>query len=78
VDVGAKDSILNTINEEMRLNSCVLLSSPGVDDLLKICDRILILYDGRLIDEFKREEFNEQDIYRAMQGEIIHSSEVLP
>jgi ABC-type sugar transport system ATPase subunit len=39
VDVGAKDSILNTINEEMRLNSSVLLSSPGVDDLLKICDR---------------------------------------
>jgi ABC-type sugar transport system ATPase subunit len=77
VDISAKESILNTINEEMRKDACILLSSPGVDDLLKICDRILILYEGRLIGEFAREEFNEQNIYRAMQGEIIHKTEVM-
>lgn len=73
VDIEAKESILYTINEEMRKSSCVLLSSPGVDDLIKICDRILVLYDGKLIDQFVRKEFNEQDIYRVMQGEIIRN-----
>ena len=77
VDIEAKESILHTINEEMRKDSCVLISSPGLDDLIKICDRILILYEGKIIDEFKRNEFNEQDIFRAVQGEIIHVREVV-
>lgn len=77
VDIEAKESILHTINEEMRENSCVLITSPGVEDLIKICDRILILYHGELIDELQREEFDEQAIYGAMQGERIHTSEVL-
>ena len=72
VDIGAKESILHTIDEELRQGSCVLLSSPGLDDLIKICDRILILYEGRIIDQFTREQFNEEEIFRATQGEIIH------
>ena len=76
MDIEAKESILNTINREMRKQSCVLISSPGVEDLLKICDRILVLYEGRIIDQFRRGEFSEEEIYRAMQGEIIHSDEV--
>jgi ABC-type sugar transport system ATPase subunit len=74
VDIEAKESILNTINRELRKQSCVLISSPGVEDLIKICDRILVLYQGRIIDQFRREEFSEQEIYRAMQGELIHSN----
>lgn len=76
VDIEAKEGILSTINRELRKQSCVLISSPGVEDLIKICDRILVLYEGRIIDQFVRGEFSEQDIYRAMQGEIIHNSEV--
>ena len=76
VDIEAKDSILNSINRELRAQSCVLISSPGVEDLIKICDRILVLYEGRIIDQFAREQFSEEEIYRAMQGEIIHANEV--
>lgn len=72
VDIEAKDSILHTINAQMRKDSCVLLSSPGVEDLIKICDRIIVLYKGQILDEFKKNEFSEQDIYRSMQGERIH------
>ncbi len=76
VDIEAKESILETVNRELRKHSCVLISSPGVEDLIKICDRILVLYEGHIIDHFERGEFSEQDIYRAMQGEVIHSGEV--
>ena len=75
VDIEAKESILDTINRELRKESCVLISSPGVEDLIKICDRILILYEGRIIDQFHRGQFSEQEIYRAMQGEIIHHTD---
>ncbi len=76
VDIEAKESILNTINQELRKGSGVLISSPGVEDLIKICDRIIVLYEGAIIDEFVRGELSEQNIYRAMQGEIIHTREV--
>ena len=43
---------------------------------MKICDRILILYQGRITEEFTRKEFSEEDIYRAMQGEVLHGQAV--
>ena len=75
VDIDAKESILHSIDEGMREGSCVILSSPGIDDLMKICDRIVILYGGRIIDEFQRGEYDEETIYRATQGEVIHKEE---
>lgn len=72
VDIEAKESILQSINSRLRQNSCVLITSPGVEDLMKICDRILVLYNGELLDEFDRASFSERDIYRAMQGEVIN------
>lgn len=75
VDIDAKESILHSIDEGMREGSCVILSSPGIDDLMKICDRIVILYGGRIIDAFSRGEYDEEAIYRATQGEVIHKEE---
>lgn len=72
VDIEAKESILASINRGMRADSSVLITSPGVEDLMKICDRILVLYEGRITECFARDEFSEEDIYRAMQGEMIH------
>ena len=72
VDIEAKESILETINEKFRENACVLITSPGIEDLIKICDRILVVYEGEIIGEFHRDEFSEQEIYRATQGENIH------
>lgn len=77
VDVEAKESILHTINEQMRKTSCILITSPGVDDLIKICDRIIVIYEGAVIEEFQRSEFDEQIIYRAMQGEKIYDREAV-
>jgi ABC-type sugar transport system ATPase subunit len=76
VDIQAKESILRSIDQQMRENSCVLITSPGVDDLIKICDRVLVIFEGEIIDEFTRSEFDERLIYQAMQGEKIHKSEV--
>ena len=75
VDIEAKDSILHSINHGFRDNACALITSPGVEDLMKICDRILILYQGRITEEFTRKEFSEEDIYRAMQGEVLHDEQ---
>lgn len=70
IDISAKVSILKAIREKLTKNAGVVLTSPGIDDLLEICDRILVLYEGRLIKEFSRDCFSEYEIYRAIQGLI--------
>jgi len=75
VDIEAKESMLHTINEEMRKDSAILISSPGVEDLIKICDRIVVLFNGKIIGEFDKSEFDERTIYQVMQGEIIKNCE---
>ena len=77
VDIEAKDSILQSIRQGLSGGSCVLVTSPGVEDLIKICDRILILYEGRITESFERSEFSEEKIYRAMQGEVLCRKEAV-
>ncbi|MCR4441757.1 MAG: sugar ABC transporter ATP-binding protein [Peptococcaceae bacterium] len=74
IDIATKDSILRTIREKLAAQAGVVITSPGLDDLLLICDRILVLYKGRIVAGFERAEFNEGQIFMAMQGELAQSS----
>lgn len=76
VDIEAKESMLHTINEEMRKDSAILISSPGVEDLIKICDSIIVLFEGQVIGRFEKQDFDEKAIYQVMQGEILEKYEV--
>jgi ABC-type sugar transport system ATPase subunit len=68
IDVEAKENILRLIKDKLSKSSSVIMTSPGLEDLLLICDRILILYKGEIIGEFSKDEFKEKDIYLAIQG----------
>lgn len=68
VDISAKESILKIVRENLSENAGIILTSPGLDDLIMICDRILVLYQGEITGEFSREEFSEGDLYLAIQG----------
>ncbi|MDR1376040.1 MAG: sugar ABC transporter ATP-binding protein [Synergistaceae bacterium] len=68
VDIGAKKSILSLIAEEIRGDAGVLLSSPGLDDLIEICDRILVLYKGKIVAEVERSDFDEKRLFMEIQG----------
>lgn len=68
IDIAAKKDLLKIIEEELIKSAGVILTSPGLEELMLICDRILILYKGQITGEFSREEFREADLYLAMQG----------
>lgn len=68
VDISAKGSILKTIKENLSRSAGIVITSPGLEDLIQICDRILILYKGEITGEFPREDFREGDLFLAMQG----------
>jgi ABC-type sugar transport system ATPase subunit len=68
IDIEAKDNILKLIKDKLSKSSSVIMTSPGLEDLLLICDRILILYKGEITGEFSKDEFREKEIYLAIQG----------
>lgn len=68
IDIAAKKTLLETIREKLTQSAGVILTSPGLEDLISVCDRLLVLYQGKMVREFLREEFQERAIYLAMQG----------
>jgi len=68
VDIGAKQAILSIIGGRIRSRSGVIITSPGLDDLVDICDRILVLRNGIVVREYARNQFDEKKIFLDMQG----------
>ena len=68
IDIATKLSILKVIKNKINQSAGVIITSPGVEELLLICDRILVLFKGRITCELKRKDFDEFKIYSAMQG----------
>ena len=54
VDVGAKREIYGLIREMSADGGIVLFSSTELPELIGLCDRILVLYQGRLAGEVAR------------------------
>ena len=62
VDVGAKTEIYRKMVELAKKGCGILFISSENEELLGICDRIDVMYKGRIIREFKAEEATEKDL----------------
>ncbi len=56
VDVKSKAQVHRLIAEEASRGAGVILHSSDLDELLQMCDRILLIQQGRVAHEFKRGE----------------------
>jgi ABC-type sugar transport system ATPase subunit len=65
VDVGAKAELYRLIDQLCRKGLGVIVTSSELPELLALCDRILVLCEGRLTGEFSRAEATEQNIMEA-------------
>jgi ribose transport system ATP-binding protein len=45
----------------------VLVSSNDLDQLAEICQRVIVLYDGRVVDELVGDLVSEGDIAKSAQ-----------
>lgn len=68
VDVGAIEFIHGRILKAREDGVGVLLVSSELDEVLQLSDRILVLYSGRVVAEFKRGEVTEKEIGNVMGG----------
>lgn len=62
IDVGAKQEIYDLINKLAREGAGVVFISSYMPELMAVCDRILVMRDGRIVANLNREEFDEEKI----------------
>ncbi len=65
VDVGAKAELYKLIDSLCREGLGLIVTSSELPELITLCDRILVLCEGRLTGEFRRGKFTEQRIMEA-------------
>ncbi|WP_420458769.1 sugar ABC transporter ATP-binding protein [Neolewinella sp.] len=65
IDIGAKHEIYTLINELVTRGASVLLISSEIEELLGMCDRILVMSAGRLTTEYSRKQFDREAILSA-------------
>ena len=70
VDVGAKEEIYHQINHMALQGTGVLFISSEMEELIGVCDRILIMHKGQLTGELKRNEFTQDTLLKYAIGEL--------
>jgi ribose transport system ATP-binding protein len=65
VDVGARMGIWGFIREAASGGAGVLVASSDYEELVEICDRVLILASGSVVSEISRAELSKQNILNA-------------
>lgn len=70
IDVGAKFEIYQLIHQLADRGAGVLLISSEIEELMGLCDRILVMRQGAIAGEFPREQFDREKLLAA----ALHSS----
>ena len=68
VDVGAKKEIYDLINQFKADGMSVMIISSELPEILGMCDRIAVMYSGRLTGNFDREEATQERILKCAVG----------
>jgi ribose transport system ATP-binding protein len=68
VDVGSKVEIYKLINDLSQKGVAIIMISSETDELMGICDRILVMRKGQIQGELTRKEYSEENILRLSLG----------
>jgi len=68
VDVGAKTEIFRLMNALLERGAAVLMVSSELPEVLGMCDRILVMHEGRLAGGLSRAEATQERIMQLATG----------
>jgi len=69
IDVSAKQQIFEIMWEQARRGISTIFVSSELEELLEVCNRILIMKEGRLIGEVRPEDVNINQLYALSMGD---------
>jgi ABC-type sugar transport system ATPase subunit len=68
VDVGARSEIYEKIHEYTSSGNGAIVVSSDLPELLGICDRIIVMYHGKVRGEVQKSEFAEKSVLALASG----------
>jgi ABC-type sugar transport system ATPase subunit len=68
IDVGAKSEIYKLMGNLAAQGKAIIMVSSELPELFGVCDRILVIHQGRIIDEFLRRDFNQEAVMQSAFG----------
>lgn len=68
VDVGAKAEIYEIIRKLAEQGTGILLVSSDLPEVLTLCERVYVMYSGRLVKELERREVTQETIMLHATG----------
>ena len=69
VDVGASEYVHQKLLEQKRNGAAILLISDDLDEVMRLSDRILVIYEGEFMAEFKAEDASREVLGLLMAGQ---------
>jgi ribose transport system ATP-binding protein len=69
VDVGAREALYDVLRlEVIERKLTVIVASSDIQDLVALCQRVVVLNEGRVSCELAESEISESSILHAMEG----------
>lgn len=66
IDVGAKYEIYNIINKLAEDGKSILMISSEMPEILGMCDRVYVMYEGRIVGELGSEAASQESIMKCI------------
>ena len=68
IDVGTKQEIYKLLRELAGQGKSVLFYTSEMEEVQRVCDRVIVIFGGRVVDTFPVEEADEAALMRAAYG----------
>ncbi|MCX7709579.1 MAG: sugar ABC transporter ATP-binding protein [Clostridia bacterium] len=69
IDIAAKVDVYNMMNDLVRKGASIIMISSDIDELIGMCDRVMVLYGGKIVASIPQSEATQEKImYYATSG----------
>lgn len=69
VDVGSKSEIYQVVERMAEAGAAILFISSEMEEVIRISDRVLVMYEGRLVSQVESQDLREETIMRFATGQ---------
>jgi len=72
IDVGAKAEIYKILHKLTKSGTTIIIVSSELTELIAQCNRILVMYNGKMQGHFNQNEAEEKQIMSCLMGEAVN------
>ena len=73
VDVGTKKEMFTMVRDFAREGRPVIFFSTDVEELVKVCDRVIVMYDGKAGADLRGDALTKENIVGASIGNPVET-----